>query len=342
MKVGSLVGLESDRHLPLLHLSFLTAEPYYCQWPTCHSPGTKTYEAVKGHVLAHTSCATDGRCKWISCNFTVPGSEALSLPKVRELLAKHVLTHLPLDPSVLKKETAAKEEAERTSRKIRTSGLSTQDQGHLPLVLADGSRTLPLECDPFLLSNADSQSEEKNLEVYLKGSLKPNGTGTVDKPGKVTCFVARTPMDSNELPIGIAGTSALILRSLARVSGQILDRSGKRPKVERINRIQVENSKKSHDAQANKKIDYEDNTDPDLFGFPTLPPIEAEDPNSVAFGEENNQGNSSLGNPEAWSIEAASILMDAINSAEEDLVTVVGCNDVLCKPLNMALAEMRP
>lgn len=332
--------------------SLLSAEPFHCQWPTCHSPGTSNYKSLKNHIVAHVSCSQSARCNWMkTCSFVVPGSETLEIKKVRDLLLKHALTHLPEDTSSTEK---AKESKETKTMDIvkysRSSGLSTQDKGRLPIVLGDGTRTLALESDPFLSStNGNVErvvSSEIRLKNYLKGSRTPLGTGTIDKPGKVSCFVSRTPMDNNELPIGIAGTSALILRSLARISGSILDKSGIRPKVERVNKISEEKSQKSKDAQSNKKIDYENlkngNEDVDLFGFPSLPPIEDE---KTGFGEETNginNGGISSTSVEPWTVEAASIIMDAINSVEEDLVGIVGSNDVLCKPLNLALAEMRP
>jgi chromatin structure-remodeling complex subunit RSC9 len=296
---------------------------FECKWKACHAPETDTFEAVEGHIRAHCSMAGDGKCQWLTCNYTVP--ENVDISKRIETLNLHTLTHLPETDEQIEETERLEKQQYREEDLMMTRKLKSQEIK--PAVMANGARYI--SGPTALMPNSSFSAEKRRIEVERqevkrRKLLNTPVRGTVDMPDMLVFSVTRTPMDpETSKPTGISSTSGLILRSLARTTATILIKAGVREK------------RKLPENKANQFGQYE------RFGLP-LPLSNAVEVDVKDDLPEGDTATGGIGPVEDWALQAASRIMDALLDVEDQIMAVASENDILCTMLNETLVELKP
>lgn len=167
-------------------------------------------------------------------------------------------------------------------------------------------------------------------------------------------------MDPHGYPMGIAYTSALILRALARSAAAVLDRAGAAGGASGASAVGGRRTAGGSGNASRKPGASAEVGGNEMFGFP-LPVgdldmtgtsgdnssapagIDGAAPTSIGLNLDSvqNFGSGSGGKGEELALASASRIMDALTSVEEELVRTAGSNDVLCPHLGDTLAELR-
>lgn len=305
---------------------------FECKWDGCHAPETETFEAVEGHIRAHTALTTDGCCHWSSCNYSVspPDAQAAVLA---ENLKRHVMTHLPETDEEIDAREALERQRHREEDLLVTKTLKSDKIE--TAVMANGARYI--SGPTALMPNSNFAAEKRRIEaerqeVKRRRALNTPIRGTVDLPDMLVFSVTRTPMDpETSKPTGISSTSGLILRSLARTTATVLIKAGLREKRKTQS---GNNSLSSLNERFGLPIAMSGN-DADANG-PSQKGAETLDANGVGTGT------GGIGLVEDWASLAASRIMDALLDVEDQIMAVASENDILCPMLNETLAELKP
>lgn len=296
---------------------------FECKWKACHAPETDTFEAVEGHIRAHTSMAGDGKCQWLTCNYMVP--ESVKLDKRVQTLNLHALTHLPETDEQMEEKERREKLRHREEDLQMTRTLKSQEIK--PAVMANGARYI--SGPTALMPNSSFAAEKRRIEaerqeVKRRKLLNTPVRGTVDMPDMLVFSVTRTPMDpETSKPTGISSTSGLILRSLARTTATILIKAGVREK------------RKLPENQGSLSGQHE------RFGLP-LPLSNAAEVDVKDDLPEGDTATGGIGPVEDWALQAASRIMDALLDVEDQIMAVASENDILCTMLNETLVELKP
>ncbi|GAC97988.1 hypothetical protein PHSY_005576 [Pseudozyma hubeiensis SY62] len=331
-------------------------EPFRCHWSTCSAPQTNTLESQRSHAKLHAEYASDGRCRWRRCDFDAKSSDAaIEAVDAKRALTAHVLTHIKSDgtEAVPAKPSKRPEIIVDDDLRVVSGAAHTGEAAQLTTARLNGARILRGKRDSdgvettFTLAKAAVQSKAQangavNGHVAKANTVPSNGT--IDNPGSYILDVTRTPTVGNEenlSPQGPAYTSILILRMLARRAASLLQKAGSKRR---------EQSEDDEDAAAIRGEGDE------KFGLPLPANFGSSDrskrpengsDNVTANGLEAG-GMSALGNEEedyetteAWAVEAATRLLDAVEGVEEELMQHSSQNDILSSYINDTLVELR-
>ncbi|SOV04132.1 uncharacterized protein UDID_08071 [Ustilago sp. UG-2017a] len=329
-------------------------EPFRCRWSTCSSPATSTLEAQRGHAKLHAQYASDGRCRWKRCDYDAKSDKTASEEEQTQVLVAHVLTHI-------KSADAGRADAKRDGRpkvvvdddlRVVSRAEHTGEAAKLITTkTANGARVLRGKRDPdgveitFTIDKAVSGQNGVDANGASNGHLAPSNatpsSGTLDNPGTYMFDVTRTPSsgnDDNLSPQGPAFTSILILRMLARRAASLLHKAG---------------SKRSNPSEDDEVAATIRGQGDEKFGLPL--------PANFSSSDRAKQGESGDGNAqdgvdaagsmmgteeedyettEAWAVEAATRLLDAVEGVEEDLLHHSSQNDILSSYINETLLEL--
>jgi chromatin structure-remodeling complex subunit RSC9 len=322
---------EVMHHTNSLSLPLSVMRKFECKWKACHAPETDTLEAVQGHIKAHCSMASDGKCQWSTCFYAVHDSVVGESSRILDLQL-HTLTHLPESDEQIEARERLEKERYREEDLMMTKALKSQEIR--PAIMTNGARYI--SGPTALMPNSTFAAEKRRIEldrveVKRRKLLNTPVRGTVDMPDILVFSVTRTPMDPDtSKPTGISSTSGLILRSLARTTATILIKAGVREK------------RKLPENKASQSGQYE------RFGLP-LPvssaaevDVKADLPESGVDGNGATAGTGGIGPVEDWALQAASRIMDALLDVEDQIMAVASENDILCPMLNETLVELKP
>lgn len=280
---------------------------------------------MEGHVHLHVDESENAVCQWGQCTFEVPETTS----NHKEYLLSHVRTHLPETD-----EQINQRELDDIKDQVLSDYLWKRSLKSKPLNVAEmpnGARFIkgPTALDP------DNQilSEWRRIEAERQEAKRRKvhnvpARGTVDWPDLVTFSVTRTPMDpQTSRPVGIASTSAFILRSLARTSAAILTKAGVRRRGTRQN---TKNGTLNDEGGTNER-----------FGLP-LPPTAKEGEGAAAQAEAEGSSGTGIVPLGDWAIDAAANTMDSLVDIESQVMKIASENDILCPILNEILIELQP
>ena len=335
-------------------------EPFRCHWSTCPAPETNSLESQRSHAKLHAEYASDGRCRWRRCNFDAKSSYAsASEEQQRQALMAHVLTHIKSDESGHVSSKPSKRADIVVGDDLRVVSGATHTGQAAKLVAArtvNGARMLRGKKDSdgvetaFTLGKIPGRSESRaNGMVNGHTAVAANGapsSGTVDNPGSYVLDVTRTPTagnDENAWPQGPAFTSILILRMLTRRAASLLQKAGSKARGQDVD--EDEEDAAAIRGQGDEKFGL---PLPANFGSSdrpkrqeksdssTINSTEAADQPMLLGGEEEDYETT-----EAWAVEAATRLLDAVEGVEEDLMHHSSQNDILSSYINETLLELR-
>ena len=329
-------------------------EPYRCHWSTCTAPETNSIEAQRSHAKLHVQYASDGRCRWRRCNFDAKISGVASGDEEKRALLSHVLTHIKSDETAsasARSESLPKIVVDDGLRVVSGATHTGKAAQFVTAKAANGARVLRGRRD------ANGVEVSFTMDKAGRGSIKVNGaanghvapsnptpsSGTVDNPGSYVLDVTRTPSagaDESLSPQGPAFTSILILRMLTRRAASLLLKAG---------------SKQSDQTEDEEDVAAIRGQGDEKFGLPLPANFGASDRTKRGeVGDKGAQSGTEAGLPsllgaeeedyettETWAVEAATRLLDAVESVEEDLMQHSSQNDILSSYINETLMELR-